>query len=293
MAISYCVLASGSRGNCVWLRGGEIEVLVDCGLSARQIEQRLAAVGKDPKQLRAIVCTHAHVDHVVGAAVLARRYGVEIYATASTLSRIPNSPPQERLREIQTSGSLRIDGLQVHSVPTPHDVAGSVALRFDDGESRVGLATDLGHPTPAITRLMSGLDGLILECNHDVEMLRVGPYPAVLKRRIRSDVGHLSNDQSAEFLTALVHPGLQHLTLAHLSETNNSPDLAAESVTSVLSRIGAGGLEVAVAEQHRPGQAITLEPFAAASANGVSRCTPECAAPSDPGSQLALPYRKD
>lgn len=292
MAISYCVLASGSRGNCVWLRGGGVEILVDCGLSALQIEKRLAAVGRSAKELRAIFCTHAHTDHVAGAAVLSRRYDLDVYATASTLRRIPGAPPSERLLELPTSGVVEIDGLQVRTTPTPHDAPGSVAFCIDDRETRVGVVTDLGKPTAAIEKVMAGADGLILECNHDVEMLHDGPYPPVLKRRILGDEGHLSNEQGAEFLTRLLHAGLQHLTLAHLSETNNTPERAAESVTSVLSRIGAGGFDVAVAEQHRVGEPVVLAPVRGA-AGGVSRCTPECAAPSSPLAQLSLRYRKD
>jgi phosphoribosyl 1,2-cyclic phosphodiesterase len=292
MAIAYCVLASGSRGNSVWLRGGGVEILVDCGLSAKQIEQRLAAVGRSATELRAIVCSHSHHDHVAGAAVLSRRYDLDIYATASTLRRIPGGPPAQHLHKLPTSGAVQIDGLEVRTTPTPHDATGSVALRFDDSDTRVGVITDLGKPTAAIERTMAGAHGLILECNHDLEMLRDGPYPAVLKQRIRSDVGHLSNEQGAEFLTRLLHAGLQHLTLAHLSETNNRPEMAAESVTSVLSRIGASGLDVAVAEQHRPGEPVELAPGRGVAA-GVSRCTPECAGPPSSRDQLSLPYRKD
>jgi len=175
MAISYCVLASGSRGNSMWLCGGGVEILVDCGLSARQLEQRLAAIGRSAKELRAVVCSHAHTDHVYGAAVLARRYDLDIFATASTLRRIPGVPPAERLHRLPPSGTIHIDDLEVRTVPTPHDAAGSVALRFADRDTRVGVVTDLGKPTAAIARLMAGLDGLILECNHDVDMLRDGP----------------------------------------------------------------------------------------------------------------------
>jgi len=284
MAISYCVLASGSGGNSAWLRGGGIEILVDCGLSARQIEHRLAAVGQSADHIHAIVCTHWHHDHVAGAAVLSRRHGIDLYATASTLRRIPGALSAERLHRLPSSGRVEIGGLKVSTTPTPHDAAGSVALCIADADTRVGVATDLGTPTPEIRRALAGVDGLILECNHDLDMLRDGPYPAMLKQRIRSRVGHLSNEQGARLAAELVHAGLQHLTLAHLSETNNTPGKAAGHVSSVLSRMGASWLELSVAGQHHPSEPVVLAPRA-----GGAALTPASTA----AAQLWLPHMND
>lgn len=278
MGLAYCVLASGSGGNCVWVRGGGVELLVDCGLSARAIGRRLAEVGGDLRDVSAVVCTHAHGDHIAGAARLARRHGVDIYATRPTLNRIPHSPPTERLHAIATGGSVTIGGLTVRTCPTRHDSPGSVAVLITDGETSMALATDLGKPTRGIDSLLREADGLVLETNHDLDLLRDGPYPAVLKRRIRSDRGHLSNQQAAELLAQVLGPRLRHLTLAHLSETNNTPAHAARAIEPVLSRTGCAPA-LAIADQHTPGEPVVL----AAQPNGTAVATV--------GRQLQLPLR--
>jgi len=276
VALAYCVLASGSGGNCVWVRGGGVELLVDCGLSARAIGRRLADVGGDLADVSAVVCTHAHTDHVAGAAVLARRRGVDIYATRPTLRRIPGAPPPERLRPIPSSGAVAIGGLTVLTCPTSHDVPGSIALSITDGHITVAIATDLGTPTRGIDRLLREADGVVLETNHDPDLLRDGPYPPMLKRRIRSDAGHLSNAQSAALLADALQPRLRHLTLAHLSETNNTPAHAARAIEPVLARAGCAPA-LAIADQHVPGEPVLL----AGRAGG--------AAVAALGRQLALP----
>jgi len=258
MALEYCILASGSAGNCLWIRGGGVQILVDCGLSARRIADRLAAVGQDLRDVQAVICTHGHGDHVAGAAALARRYGIEIHATAGTLRHIRGEPPPERLHTVDVRGRFRIGGLEIRLAPTPHDAVGSCAVVVADGDTSLGVCTDLGRPTEAIRKHLEGVDGLVLEMNHDLRMLLEGPYPEVLKRRIHGDLGHLSNEQSAELLARVLHPGLQHLSLAHLSEQNNLPEIARETAERVLDDAAlAPGL--AVAEQHRPGQPVRLE----------------------------------
>ncbi len=257
MAIEYSVLASGSRGNCLWVRGGGVEILIDCGVSARVIGRRLADVGRDLREVRAVFCTHSHLDHVAGAAVLGRKQGINIYGTTPTLRRIPGEPPQERLRRLEAGRPVAIGGLTVHSGPTRHDAPGSVAFVVSDGRSRLGYVTDLGRATRPLARLLGRADELVLESNHDPIMLRDGPYPARLKRRIRSDVGHLSNAQSAELLAAVCHPGLRRVTLAHLSETNNDPGLARETAQRALDEVGAR-VDVRVAEQDVPTEPIVL-----------------------------------
>ena len=150
MGLAYCVLASGSGGNCVWVRGGGVELLLDCGLSARAIGKRLAEVGGNLSDISAAVCTHAHRDHVTGAAVLARRHGVDLYGTRTTLDRIYGAPPAERLHPIAPGGSVTIGGLTVRTCATRHDVPGSIALLITDGETSMALATDLGKATQGI-----------------------------------------------------------------------------------------------------------------------------------------------
>lgn len=257
MALEYCILASGSSGNCLWVRGGGVEILIDCGLSARRIADRLAAVGRDLRDVQAVICTHGHGDHVAGAAVLARRFGLDVHATAGTLRHVRGDPPPDRLRPVDVRGRFRIGGLEIRLAPTPHDAVGSCSVVVDDGETSLGVCTDLGRSTETIRRHLEGVDGLVLEMNHDLRMLLEGPYPEVLKRRIHGDLGHLSNDQAAELLADLLHPGLQHLSLAHLSEHNNLPELARDRAGAVLADAALSPV-LAVASQHRPGEPVRL-----------------------------------
>ncbi len=300
MSIAYSILASGSSGNSVWVRGGGVEILVDCGLAARNLGRRLGEVGGDLRDVEAVVCTHAHIDHVAGAAVLARRHGLAVHATPATLSRIPGDPPRSSLRPLPLTGTVTIGGLSVHTLATLHDAPESVALVISDGQTRLGIATDLGQPTAALVRALSRVDGLVLEANHDLEMLVTGPYPEQLKRRIRSRVGHLSNQQSAELIGRLLHPGLQHLTLAHLSEQNNLPDKARRAVEPAL---GGSRVTLAVAEQHRPLAPVALGPGPeplfdedpgpeGSRARSRNRCTSEVAAAPAGNRQLSLSYWK-
>lgn len=259
MALTYCILASGSAGNCLWIQGGGVEILVDCGLSARRIAGRLADIGRDLKDVSAVICTHGHGDHVAGAAVLARRHGLSIGGTAGTLRAIRGEPPNEALRVHGSRSRHRIGGLEIRFAPTPHDAPGSVSVVVDDGETSLGILTDLGKPTDTLVQHLSGLDGLVLEMNHDEGMLLDGPYPERLKRRIHSDLGHLSNEQGAALLAKLLHPGLQHLSLAHLSEQNNDPLIVKDVAERTLGEEG-GSPAVAVAQQHRPGEPVVLRP---------------------------------
>lgn len=257
MAIAYAVLASGSKGNCTWISGEETAVLVDCGLSARAIGQRLEEIGESIDAVSAVVCTHGHGDHVTGAAVLARRHGLAIYGTRETLKRLPGAPPLEQLHEVAREGRFALGELTVQTVPTLHDAPGSCAVRVDTAGASVGVVTDLGLPTKGLIRAFGGLTGLVLEMNHDEEMLLYGPYPEPLKRRIRSDLGHLSNSEGAGLLARLLHPGLQHVSLAHLSEINNRPDHALAAALTVVG--GRKPPVIALAHQERSGARIDLE----------------------------------
>ncbi|WP_373046728.1 MBL fold metallo-hydrolase [Vulgatibacter sp.] len=257
MALRYAILSSGSSGNCLWVQGGGVEILVDCGLSARRIGERLAAVGGDLRNVQAVVCTHGHGDHVAGAAVLARRYGLEVHGSAGTLRHIRGEPPPERLHPVGVRDRFRIGGLEIRLAPTPHDAVGSCSVVVADGETSLGVVTDLGKPTETVRKHLEGVDALVLEMNHDRQMLIDGPYPEMLKRRIAGDLGHLSNDQSAELLAQLLHPGLQQLALAHLSEHNNLPEIARDTAGEVLAN-AALSPNLVVAEQHRPGEPVLL-----------------------------------
>ncbi|MDF1563843.1 MAG: MBL fold metallo-hydrolase [Deltaproteobacteria bacterium] len=257
MAIAYAVLASGSKGNCTWVRAGDTAVLVDCGLSALAIRRRLEAIGESLAEVSAVICTHGHGDHVAGAAVLARKHGLRIHGTVETLARLPGSPPEASLVEVPREGRFALGDLTVQTVPTLHDAPGSFAVRLEVAGASLGVITDLGLPSEGLIRAFSGLTGLVLEMNHDEEMLLYGPYPEPLKRRIRSDLGHLSNAEGAALLARLLHPGLQQVTLAHLSETNNLPEHALSAARSVVGARGRPTLTVA--RQGAPGERVDLE----------------------------------
>ncbi len=257
MSLTYCVLASGSQGNCLWLKGGGVELLVDCGLSARRTGRRLAAIGESLTNVSAVLCTHLHGDHVAGASVLTSRHGLAVHSTEGTQRGLPSGVAGERLRLLPYCGRTRLGGLTIETLPTPHDAPQSVALRISDSETSLAVVTDLGIVRPGLIRAFAGVDALVLEMNHDPTMLQNGPYPESLKRRIRGNWGHLSNEQGAQLLRAVLHTGLQHVTLAHLSEHNNTPALAQATAEAVL-RDGPSAARMAIARQRAPGEPVRL-----------------------------------
>ncbi len=235
MSLQYCIVASGSKGNAVWVRADDTEVLLDCGIGPRGLAKPLAALGSKLDNIRAVVCTHHHGDHCAGIPALARK-GIDVYATAPTMQRIRGLVLAPRQCIIADSKVIAIGSLRVRAIPTSHDAPGSVALIVSDGVSTLGMATDLGRKTRRLVRAFSNLDAIILESNHDLNMLMHGPYPASVKQRIRGQFGHLSNDEAADLLADIAHPGLRHITLVHLSEENNTPEHAAKAVAPVLKR---------------------------------------------------------
>jgi phosphoribosyl 1,2-cyclic phosphodiesterase len=255
VSFTYCVLASGSSGNSLWLKAGDVELLIDAGISARRIQRCLCDLGTSLSSVRAVVVTHGHADHVGGVATLARRHDLEVWCTRETA--LPPRTPQELRRELPRSGTVRLGQLLVETVPTPHDAPGSVAVCVDDGASRLAVITDLGVATPAVLALARGCQGLVLEANHDLAMLEGGPYPWYLKQRIKGERGHFSNAQSEGLLRAAHHPGLRHLTLAHLSHENNTPDLARAAVEPALEQL-ASAAALVVASRLEASAPVTL-----------------------------------
>ena len=258
-----CVLSSGSGGNSLWVEAGDARVLVDAGLSLRETARRAAHAGLRLRDLTDVLLTHEHADHCVGAAILARKLGVRVHATRGTLAALRDAPPPELAAPI-LEGKVELGGLRINAIAVPHDAAEPVAYSFEetrpDGRSvRAAIVTDLGHAPPAVVRELRGLDALVLEMNHDLRMLLEGPYPWRLKQRIRSGVGHLSNDQGAKLLAQVLHPGLRHVLLAHLSEHNNTPAHAERAAAQVLR--GSSAL-LQVASQYGPSAVIELQPSA-------------------------------
>ena len=236
------VLGSGSRGNAVLVEGNDTTVLIDAGFNPRALTRRLLLAGKQPADIQALVLTHEHTDHACGAAAACARWSWPLYATAGTLNSLPDSAsyPHNVLHRAPTHEPFQIGGFSIVATPVPHDANEPVALIITDNLSgcRVGIATDLGHVPATLPAQFERLDVLVIESNHDERMLAEGPYPWMLKKRVGSQLGHLSNRQAAAFIAACVHKGLRSVVLAHLSETNNTPELAVVAASMALRKAG-------------------------------------------------------
>ncbi len=222
----FCVLGSGSRGNCTYIEAGETRLLIDAGFSGKEIAARLALIGRKPEQLTAILVTHEHNDHVAGVGVLSRRFKLPVYANQGTHRAAEHRVGKLfALREFSTGQRFILGELEVHPFAISHDTADPVGFVVDSGNLRVGYCTDTGRVTKLMAHLLGKCQGLILEANHDPGMLQDGPYPFPLKQRVGSNMGHLANADAASFARRLDGGALRTLVLAHLSETNNHPDL--------------------------------------------------------------------
>ena len=255
--IRVSVLASGSKGNSMLIDGPEGALLVDAGLSAKELVRRMEFVGADPQRLRAIIVTHDHSDHLRGVRVLAKRLELPVFGTGATLAAA--DLPSVEIKNTVTPGSpFDVAGFSVVPFSLPHDAADPVGYVVQGFGARIGMATDLGSVNSLVRERLAGCDMLLLEFNYDERMLRDGPYPWFLKQRIQGRFGHLSNSHSARLLGELHHPDLQHVFLGHLSETNNCPDKALAAAQSVA---GCGnGAELTVGRQSKPTPLIVIEP---------------------------------
>ncbi len=247
-----CVLGSGSAGNSVVVESGSELLLLDAGFSCRQLEKRLVAVGVDPRDVSAIVLTHEHGDHVRGAARFAKRNDAVIYATRGTLDHSGLAAKPVPTRELASSRPERVGGFLLQPFRVPHDAEDPIGMAVEDGSGRrIGLVSDIGTASRLAWAHLRDLDGLVVETNHDLEMLRSGPYPWHLKQRVAGRHGHLSNREAAEGLAELISERLRWVVLYHLSQTNNSPALAGEAIERVLRDHGSGA-RVCISDQAVP-----------------------------------------
>jgi phosphoribosyl 1,2-cyclic phosphodiesterase len=222
-------LQSGSNGNCIYVESGDVGLLFDAGISAKQVRERLAAHGRDLSRLSAVVISHDHADHSRSIGVFWRKFGLPVCVTAKTLCAATARCPLGEIddaRHFQAGATLSFGRVRVETVPTPHDGVDGVAFVVDDGRRRLGILTDLGHVFGDLGPVLGSLDAVLLESNHDTEMLARGPYPEFLKRRIRGPHGHLSNAEAAELLLSAGSKRLRWACLGHLSHDNNSPAVA-------------------------------------------------------------------
>jgi phosphoribosyl 1,2-cyclic phosphodiesterase len=234
LSLRFASLGSGSRGNALLLETPQHRLLVDCGFPARQAEARLHRLGVDPQTLDAILVTHEHGDHIRGVGTLARRYSLPVWMTAGTF-RASDPGPIADLRRIDChAGRFELGDLQVLPFPVPHDAREPCQFLFCYGDLRLGLLTDTGCVTPHIQENLQACDGLVLEFNHDSEMLANGPYPPSLRARVGGRQGHLSNAQSIDLLRQLPLQRIRYLLASHLSEKNNSVRRVRESLGEAL-----------------------------------------------------------
>jgi phosphoribosyl 1,2-cyclic phosphodiesterase len=233
--INLCSITSGSSGNCIYIGSANTHLMIDAGISGKKIENGLNQIGLKTSEMNGILVTHEHSDHIGGLGVLARRYGIPIYATHGTIQAIRQSKsvgviPDELYREIEADKEFEIDELTVHPFTVSHDAAQPVAYRVSRGDKSIAVATDLGKFDDYTIDNLKDLDVLLLEANHDINMLQVGGYPYYLKQRILSDRGHLSNELSGRLLERVICDKLKAVVLGHLSKENNYEELAYETV---------------------------------------------------------------
>jgi phosphoribosyl 1,2-cyclic phosphodiesterase len=232
--LRFGMLGSGSRGNSTVMPSGSTRVLIDCGFAAAESQRRLARLGLEPSDLDAILVTHEHADHCGGVSVFARRYGIPVWTTAGTAAAWREAAACPQLQIVNPHARFAIGDLEIEPYPVPHDAREPCQFVFGDGAVRVGLLSDAGHVTAHMRATLSGCAALLLECNHDAVSLAQGPYPPSLKRRVGGTHGHLSNAQAAGLLASMDCTRLQHLALVHLSERNNTPQLARAAVVEAL-----------------------------------------------------------
>ncbi len=232
----FASLGSGSKGNALLIEAGNTLILLDCGFGLAEVSARLARIGLDGDDLDAVIVTHEHGDHGGGVARLSARHDLPVYLTRGTYSGLRG---EERAignaRFIDAYTPFAIGEAEVRPYTVPHDAREPVQFVISDGAARLGVLTDTGMPTLHIVESLSGVDALVLECNHDLDLLMNGPYPASLKRRVAGNLGHLSNEASAELVRAMDCGRLQHVIAAHLSEKNNTPELARAALAGALN----------------------------------------------------------
>ena len=233
--LELCAIASGSSGNCICVGSDHTHLLIDAGVSGKRIESGLNEIELKTSDMQGILVTHEHVDHIAGLGVLARRYGIPIFATEKTVQAIKDTKSVGKIDEdlfhvIRPGKRFSVGELLINPISISHDAADPVAYKVMHEDKTVAVVTDLGNYNQAIVDELKGLDALLLEANHDVKMLQTGIYPYYLKQRILSDRGHLSNERSGQLLSELLHDDFGAVVLGHLSKENNYEELAYEAV---------------------------------------------------------------
>jgi phosphoribosyl 1,2-cyclic phosphodiesterase len=254
--MQICMLASGSRGNSIYISGGGTSVLIDAGLSGIEIERRMKSRGLSMKGIDALIVSHEHSDHIQGVGILARRYDLPVYLSPKTLE---NGSAQlgciQQIHHFSCGVEFCVNDLTIRPFSISHDAGDPAGFTITENGRKIGIATDLGIATAMVRQHLKGCDCLVLEANHDPFMLEHGPYPWPVKQRVKGRTGHLSNESSRDLLMDVLHDRMSHVILAHLSETNNTPEKALGVVTESLPDTR---LKVNVASQSAAGPLISL-----------------------------------
>ncbi|NNU77987.1 MBL fold metallo-hydrolase [Clostridium estertheticum] len=232
----FCPLYSGSSGNSIFVASQNTKILVDAGMPGKSIEGALKYINQDPNDLDGIFITHEHSDHIKGAGIVSRRYNTPIYANEDTWKAMESKIGNIKEDNIRIINNNSVDIMDMHitNYKLSHDAAAPIGYALYTGKKKACIATDLGYFSEEVKNIIKDADVVLLESNHDVEMVKFGPYPYSLKRRILSDVGHLSNDACGQAIVDIMGNKYKHIILGHLSKTNNFPDLAYQTVVNIL-----------------------------------------------------------
>ena len=241
MSVKFATLASGSSGNSIFVGTEKTKILIDAGLSGKKVEEALKDLNLSGKDIDAIFVTHEHIDHVDGIGVLSRRYDIPVYATEGTWLQMPSKVgciKEKNQKLIYSDENCIFNDLCIHPFDIPHDAAQPVGFTVSAGDAKIAVATDIGHVTRTILDNIKDCSSILLESNHDVEMLKNGSYPYPLKQRVLGKNGHLSNDAAGKLLACIMSDKLKYAFLGHLSKENNTPELAYETVSFILKEYG-------------------------------------------------------
>ncbi len=265
--MKLCSIASGSSGNCIYVGSEAAHLLVDVGISGKKTEAGLKELALSGNDIDGILITHEHADHIQGLGIMARKYEIPIYATAGTIAAMKDckglgSVDHGLFHEVKEDTKFTIKDLTINPMRISHDAAQPVGYRISYGNRRVAVCTDLGVYNDYTVECLKGMDALLLEANHDVNMLQVGPYPYYLKQRILGERGHLSNENTGRLLCRILHDGLKAVLLGHLSKENNLPELAFESVRMEINMgdnpYKAGDFDIRVARRSEVTPAVVV-----------------------------------
>ena len=257
----FSVLASGSSGNACYVETDHTKIIIDAGLSGRELARRLALIAVDPAAIDALVITHEHSDHIKGVGPLSRRFDIPVYINGPTLKKgMKTLGNLSRPVHLQTGQTINIHDLVIETFTKCHDAADPMGLVLASNGQRLGIVTDLGRSTPVVEDRIKDCRALVLEFNHDEDMLARGPYPLELKRRIKGQDGHLSNSQAAKLLGNIAHDELNVVVLAHISDKNNAPEKALEEANRALEACGQQHTRVFLSRQDRALPLLDLVP---------------------------------